>query len=90
MKKKVFLSLFLMMFLFFIVGCDVKKENVEPNNINRGSSVVIYFSATGTTKTIAERIAKASNSEIIEIIPKEKYTSADLDYNSENLEDKKD
>ena len=83
-KKKVFFSLILMMFLFFIVGCDVKKENVTPNKSTKsGPSVVIYFSATGTTKTVAERIAKASNSEIIEIIPKEKYTSADLDYNSD-------
>ncbi len=82
MKKKVFLSLILIMFLFLVVGCDVKKENVTPNkSTSSGFSAVIYFSATGTTKSIAERIAKASNSEIIEIIPKEKYTSADLDYN---------
>ena len=45
--------------------------------------VVLYFSATGTTKFIAEKIAKESNSDIIEIIPKEKYKSEDLNYNSD-------
>ena len=47
------------------------------------NSVVIYFSATGTTKKVAERIAAKSNSDIIEIIPKKKYKSEDLDYNGD-------
>ena len=47
------------------------------------NSLVLYFSATGTTKGIAERIATISNSDIIEIIPKERYKDEDLDYNSD-------
>ncbi len=42
---------------------------------------VIYFSATGTTKKVAVSLSKALKSDLIEIIPKEKYTSSDLNYN---------
>ena len=59
-------------------------SNNSSNEIKENSkSVVLYFSATGTTKSIAERIATQSNSDIIEIIPKEKYKSEDLNYNSD-------
>ncbi len=60
-----------------------KKESdkEEKSNIyKQGKVAIIYFSATGTTKTIAEYIKNTTNGELIEIIPKEKYTSEDLDY----------
>ena len=82
MKKKVILSLFIVLSIFLITGCGKSnKSNKQlPTNNN---SLVLYFSATGTTKTIAERIANNSNSDIIEIIPKEKYSKEDLNYNSD-------
>ena len=91
MKKKIFLSTLVLLSLFIITGCGNKIENTSTNNssassseINKDSnSVVLYFSATGTTKTVAERIATESNSDIIEIIPKEKYKKEDLNYNSD-------
>lgn len=43
----------------------------------------VYFSATGTTKGVAEVIAKETSSELIEIVPKTPYTSDDLNYNSD-------
>ena len=79
MQKKVIVILFVLM-LFTITGCGNKETNNKGVNNN---SVVIYFSATGTTKKIAERIAKQANSDIIEIIPKDKYKSEDLDYNND-------
>ena len=70
--------------LFILTGCGDKKETVDTNFVNSNSnSVVLYFSATGTTKKIAERIAGKLGSDIIEIIPKEKYKDEDLDYNSD-------
>ena len=89
MKKKIFLSLLVVLALFTITGCGTKNEtannsNNSSNEIKKNSkSVVLYFSATGTTKSIAARIATQSNSDIIEIIPKEKYKSEDLNYNSD-------
>ena len=89
MKKKLVISLLLILSLYFISGCNNNKqnkkqdktptENIKTNN----NSVVIYFSATGTTKKVAEIIAKGSNSDIIEIIPLEEYKEEDLDYNSD-------
>ena len=43
-------------------------------------SLVVYFSATGTTKAAAERIAKEQKAVLWEIEPAEKYTAADLDW----------
>lgn len=42
--------------------------------------LVAYFSATGTTKALAEYAADALDADIYEIIPEEPYTAADLDY----------
>lgn len=46
--------------------------------------MVVYFSATGNTKTLAEKIAALSGSDIYEIVPETPYTSADLNYNDSN------
>lgn len=42
--------------------------------------LVAYFSASGTTKKVAEMVAAAADADIYEITPKELYTSADLDW----------
>ena len=44
----------------------------------------MYFSATGTTKGVAERIASVTNADIFELIPAESYSDADLDWNDKN------
>ena len=82
MKKKILISL-LLVGLFTITGCGKNEEKKIDNAVKSEKSVVIYFSATGTTKKIAQKIKEKSNSDIIEIIPKEKYTSADLNYSSD-------
>ena len=45
-------------------------------------SLVIYFSATGTTKTAAEKVKTAADADMIRLMPKKAYTSSDLDYDS--------
>lgn len=51
----------------------------------QGSKVLVaYFSATGTTKGVAEHIANGLQADIYEIIPEEPYTDADLDYSDNN------
>ena len=45
--------------------------------------MVIYFSATGTTKNVAEKIAELTGAGLYEIIPEIPYTNADLDYNDD-------
>lgn len=43
-------------------------------------TLVAYFSATGTTKAAAQRLAKEMNADLYEIAPEVPYTSADLDW----------
>lgn len=83
--KKIILGLLLIFSVLFISGCEKKSELDKSNNIisKDAKSVVLYFSATGNTKEIAERIAKEANSDIIEIIPKEEYKKEDLNYNND-------
>ncbi len=40
--------------------------------------LVAYFSASGTTRAVAERLAKAAGADLFEISPAMPYTSADL------------
>ena len=42
--------------------------------------LVAYFSASGTTKKAAERLAKATGADLFEIKPKVPYSSADLNW----------
>lgn len=46
--------------------------------------LVAYFSATGTTKNVAEQAADAMEADIYEITPAQPYTSDDLNYNDKN------
>ena len=43
-------------------------------------TLVTYFSATGTTKAVAERLAKEQGADLYEIAPAKAYTAADLDW----------
>ena len=44
--------------------------------------LISYFSASGVTKRVAEKIKEAVNGDIFEIEPEQKYTSEDLDWNN--------
>ncbi len=46
----------------------------------RSDVLVVYFSATGTTKGVAERIAVLTGGDLREIVPAMPYTAEDLDY----------
>ena len=43
-------------------------------------TLVAYFSATGTTKDVACRLARVADSDLFAIAPANPYTSADLDW----------
>ena len=45
-----------------------------------GKKLVAYFSASGTTKKVAEMIAESAKADLFEITPKVAYTKADLDW----------
>lgn len=42
--------------------------------------LVAYFSASGVTKTVAQKLAQAANADLFEIVPQQSYTNADLNW----------
>lgn len=59
-------------------------ENTDNQDVQDHKVLVAYFSATGTTKGVAEHIANGLNADIYEIVPEDPYTDADLNYNDNN------
>ena len=47
----------------------------------QNSILVVYFSATGTTRGVAEKIADLTGGDLAEIVPAQPYTAEDLNYN---------
>ena len=47
-------------------------------------TLVVYFSATGNTKPLAEAIAEILQADLFEIVPAEPYTTDDLNYNDDD------
>ena len=45
-----------------------------------GKRLVAFFSASGTTKKVAEMIASAVDADLYEIMPKQPYSKADLNW----------
>lgn len=49
-----------------------------------GKTLVVYYSASGRTKTVAETIAETADADLFEIVPDEPYTSEDLDWTNDD------
>lgn len=43
--------------------------------------LVAYFSASGVTKSVAEKLAETAEADLFEIVPQQPYTSEDLNWN---------
>lgn len=57
------------------------EEPAENESEETGSkALVAYFSCTGSTAGVAEKIAAATGADLYEIVPEQPYTDADLDY----------
>lgn len=63
---------------------EEQSQNASVNESKAADTVVVYFSATGTTKEVAERIANVTDADIFEITPAEPYDDADLDWHDDN------
>lgn len=58
-----------------------KNDTILPSD---GKTPVVYYSATGSTKRVAEVISKNLDADLFEITPVDKYTSDDLNWSDEN------
>ena len=66
---------------------DVQEQPGEPSEEGDGTDVkalVVYFSATGNTKAVAETLAGLQGADLYEIVPEQPYTDEDLNYNDRN------
>ena len=56
----------------------------DESQTSGGNVLVVYYSATGHTETVANYIAEATGGDLFEITPVEAYTSDDLNWTDEN------
>lgn len=63
------------------VSSDSTADNTD-NSTDGKKVLVAYYSATVSTKTVAEHIATATGGDVFEITPATPYTSEDLNYNN--------
>ena len=69
--------------LMTLTSCAQTKQSNESNSesMDKGNKILVaYFSATGTTKAVAEDLSKVMDATLFEIEPTEPYTPADLDW----------
>lgn len=59
-------------------------SKVPESEPEASKSLVVYFSCTGNTKAVAEKIAELTGAVLYEIVPKEPYSSSDLNYSDNN------
>lgn len=57
-------------------------ESPEPEPAGK-ETLVVYFSATGTTKAVAEKIAALEDADLYEIVPAQPYTEADRNWHDD-------
>ena len=58
-----------------------RKESSSEDASSHSDILVAYFSATGTTKGVAEKIASVTGGDLYEILAADPYTEDDLNYN---------
>ena len=61
-----------------------KSSDNNTNSSSNSKTLVVYFSATGSTKVVAETVADTVGADLFEITPVDPYTSDDLDWNDSN------
>ena len=67
---------------------DTESQQPETTPDSTASSgrktLVVYYSASGNTQNIAQKIAEAAGADLFEITPTEPYTSDDLNWSDDN------
>ncbi|MCR4633638.1 MAG: flavodoxin [Erysipelotrichaceae bacterium] len=95
-KKKYLIVLFLVLSLFLSACAKAPEKEEEPlapeetpvqeteTNTVEEKTLVVVFSATGTTLGVAKKIAAIEDADLYEIKAKEAYSDADLNWNDKN------
>ncbi len=81
--RKKGISLWLVFALVMGLIVPITKINVNAAN-NSKKVLVVYFSATGTTRSAAKKIKKATKGKLYQIKAADPYTEEDLDYSNDD------
>lgn len=87
MKKLASILLTLvLLFSFAACGSNTTKTTSESKTTKKsfGKTLVVYYSATGSTKEVAQTIAKTAKADLFEITPVDPYTDDDLDWTEDD------
>lgn len=92
--KKAFLTLVALIGTISLVGCSTNDSSItnggdfgnqtDSGNSDTGNAIVVYFSATGNTESVAQTIAGHIDSAIYKLECVVPYTSADLNYGNQS------
>lgn len=86
MKRfSIILSIAIAVVLGACAGNKSQNANDQQSNskdMKKKTTLVAYFSATGTTKAAAQKLAEVVDGDLHEIQPEQPYTDADLDWNN--------
>lgn len=84
-NSKIWMSILLVFTLMIGLAYPVTNVNAASNSKKKEKKVlVVYFSGTGTTKSAARKIKKATGGKLYRIKAADPYTNADLNYNNDN------
>ena len=84
MKKIILIVLAVIITGAGIAYALANKSDKKENMVMDKKVLIAYFSATGTTKKVAQNLAKATGGDLYEIKPAVLYTSADLNWMDKN------
>lgn len=90
MWKKILAGLLILTGVVTLIACGSVLESTQKQGVSskttpsNGKVLVVYFSASGNTKRVAETVANQENGTLFEIKPSQLYTEEDLDYRNED------
>ena len=64
---------------------ESNNSNISNEETINAKALVIYFSASGNTKKVAQTISNHTDSPLYELEPVNPYTSSDLNYSNQFL-----
>ena len=72
------------MLSILMIACAIfTNAKAEETNMANNKILVAYFSATGNTAKVAEKLANVINADLFEIVPEQPYTSEDLNWQND-------
>ena len=69
--------------VLMMVCAILTNAKAEETNMTNNKILIAYFSATGNTKSVAEKLSTVIDADLFEIVPEQLYTADDLDWHND-------